>query len=91
MAKIEIERQHSLGKQAARESVDGLAQKLSERQGLACRWDGDVMLMERSGVDGRIEVGEDRVRVEVTLGLLLAPMSGLLKQEIEKALDKRLA
>lgn len=36
-------------------------------------------------------MGADKVAVDVKLGLMLSAMSGLLKGEIEKALDKALA
>lgn len=38
-----------------------------------------------------MDVGEDLIRVDVKLGLLMSAMSGMIKTEIEKALDKALA
>ncbi|WP_371370071.1 polyhydroxyalkanoic acid system family protein [Pseudomonas sp. QL9] len=91
MSRIHVERSHSLGREAAREKAQKLAEKLSREHGVSYEWQGDVLTFKRSGVDGRIEVDDDRVAVEVKLGLLLSAMGGMLKGEIERALDKALA
>ncbi|RON58647.1 polyhydroxyalkanoic acid system family protein [Pseudomonas frederiksbergensis] len=90
MARISVERAHSLGKEAAREKADLLAQKLSEQYGLEPSWSGDTLNLKRSGVKGAVLVGEDSIKVDVELGLMMSAMSGMIKSEIEKALDKAL-
>ena len=87
MSRIHIERPHSLGLDAARAKAEKLAERLAKEHG----GQGDELTFKRSGVDGRIAVGADKVAVDVKLGLMLSAMSGLLKGEIEKALDKALA
>ena len=42
-------------------------------------------------MDGQIEVGEDRVRVLATLGMMFSMLSGQIEKEIERKLDKALA
>ncbi|MCP1652051.1 polyhydroxyalkanoic acid system family protein [Pseudomonas sp. GD04087] len=91
MSRIHVERNHSLGLEAARAKAEKLADKLSREHGVSSEWQGDTLLFKRSGVDGRIEVGADKVAVDVKLGLMLSAMGGLLKGEIERALDKALA
>ncbi len=91
MPRITVERAHSLGRQAARERAEQLAERLEREYGVARRWNGDILELQRSGVEGRIEVGAEQVRVEVELGVLLAPMSGMLQGKIEELLDKSLA
>ena len=91
MAHISVERTHGLGKEAAREKADKLAQKLSEQYGLEPQWSGDTLNLRRSGVKGAVYVGEDSIKVDVELGLLMSAMSGTIKSEIERALDKALA
>ena len=90
MARISVERTHDLGKEAAREKADQLAQKLSEQYGLVPQWSGDTLNLKRSGVKGEVHVSEDSIRVDVELGLMMSAMSGMIKSEIEKALDKAL-
>lgn len=49
MARISVERAHGLGKEAAREKADQLAQKLADQYGLEPQWSGDTLNLKRSG------------------------------------------
>ncbi|MBE7376282.1 polyhydroxyalkanoic acid system family protein [Pseudomonas lopnurensis] len=90
MAQIIVERSHSLGREAAREKAEQLAGRLASEYGVRCQWQGDVLAVKRSGADGRIEVHEDSVRVQLNLGLLLSAMGASIQGQIERALDKAL-
>ncbi|MDD2053413.1 polyhydroxyalkanoic acid system family protein [Pseudomonas putida] len=90
MARISVERAHSLGLAGAREKAQTLVNKLADQYGLEPRWSGDTVKLKRSGVNGAVEIGEQSIRVNVELGLLMSAMSGTIKAEIEKALDKAL-
>ncbi|AZF03198.1 polyhydroxyalkanoic acid system family protein [Pseudomonas sp. R5-89-07] len=91
MARITVEREHSLGKEGARAKAETLAQKLKDKYGVESSWSGDTLKLKRSGVKGSVLVADDSLRIDVELGLLMSAMSGTLKSEIEKALDKALA
>ena len=91
MARITVERAHSLGKDGARAKAEKLAQKLQDQYGLQPSWSGDTLNLKRSGVKGTVLVADDLLRIDVELGLLMSAMSGTIKTEIEKALDKALA
>ena len=91
MARITVERAHTLGKEGARAKAEKLAQKLQDQYGLEPSWSGDTLNLKRSGVKGTVQVAADLLRIDVELGLLMSAMSGTLKSEIEKALDKALA
>ncbi len=91
MATVEITREHNLGKETARERAEKLADKLAQKLGADCNWEGDELTFKRSGADGVIRVGDELVQVTVKLGLMFTPMAGMVKGEIEKALDKYLA
>ncbi|MBU6958747.1 polyhydroxyalkanoic acid system family protein [Pseudomonas sp. CVAP len=90
MAHISVERAHGLGKEAAREKADKLAEKLAAQYGLEPQWSGDTLNLKRSGVKGAVYVGDTSIRIDVELGLLMSAMSGTIKSEIERALDKAL-
>ncbi|MCU1748986.1 polyhydroxyalkanoic acid system family protein [Pseudomonas sp. 6D_7.1_Bac1] len=90
MAHISVERAHGLGKEAAREKADKLAEKLAAQYGLVPHWSGDTLNLKRSGVKGAVHVGDTSIRIDVELGLLMSAMSGTIKSEIERALDKAL-
>ena len=91
MARITVERAHTLGKEGARAKAEKLAQKLQDQYGLEPSWSGDTLNLKRSGVKGTVLVADDSLRIDVELGLLMSAMSGTIKTEIEKALDKALA
>ena len=74
----------------AREKAEALAQRLACEYDVKYRWSGDTLEFKRSGADGTIAVGDDSVRVELKLGLLLSALGGTIKREIEQTLDKHL-
>ena len=90
MAKITVEREHALGLEAARAKAEQLAERLAREFDVTYQWQDDTLLFKRSGADGSIAVSDNRVRVELKLGLLLSAMSGSIKREIEQVLDKSL-
>ncbi|MFZ2288284.1 MAG: polyhydroxyalkanoic acid system family protein [Halopseudomonas yangmingensis] len=91
MATVDITREHTLGKETARERAQKLADKLAQKLDAKCTWQGDELTFKRSGADGTIQVSDDNVRVQVKLGLMLTPMAGMIRGEVEKALEKYLA
>jgi putative polyhydroxyalkanoate system protein len=90
MSKIHIHRTHTLGKVGARREVEEIAKQLKERLQADYHWHGDQLHFERSGAEGRIEVGEDDVDVNIELGLMLSPMKGMIQKQVEEYLDARL-
>ena len=90
MSRIHVERSHALSHDAVRAKAEKLAERLAREYDVRYQWRGDTLEFKRSGADGQIEVGADTVRVEVRLGLLLSAMGGMIKREIEKALDEYL-
>lgn len=90
MSRINIHRSHQLGLEAARARAEQLAERLAREYDVSYRWNGDALEFKRSGADGRIEVSDDSVAVELRLGLLLSALGGKIKGEIERTLDKSL-
>lgn len=90
MSRINIERSHSLGREVARERAEKLAQRLASQYDVSYRWSGDRLEFQRSGAQGRIDVRDDSVAVELKLGMLLSALGGSIKREIENTLDKSL-
>lgn len=91
MTQISVERKHSLGREAARAKAETLVEKLSREYDLKADWKGDRVDISRSGANGSIQIGDDSIRVDLKLGMMLSMMSAKIKSEIEHALDKALA
>lgn len=89
MSSIDIRHTHSMTYPEVRESVQRMAETLAERFGVAWAWNGDSLLFERSGVDGRIDVAPNMLHVTAKLGFLLSAMKGPIEQEIRRVLDER--
>ncbi|NZA26033.1 polyhydroxyalkanoic acid system family protein [Luteimonas sp. SJ-92] len=91
MSGIDIHHPHSLPMPEARARIDEVAQKLSERFGLECAWEGDSLGFERSGVQGRIDLAPDELHVTAKLGFLLSAMHGPIEGEIRRVLEEKFA
>ena len=84
MADIRVEKAHGLSKEAAMQVALRVAERLKEKAQLSYRVNGDVIELERTGAKGKIVVGEKSFIAEVTLGLLLKPMRGMIEGKIDE-------
>lgn len=91
MTQISVERKHTIGRDAARAKAQALVDRLSREYDLKASWDGDRVDVARSGANGSVHIGQDSIRVDLKLGMMMSMMSGTIKGEIERALDKALA
>lgn len=91
MPKIDIRRPHQLSIAEARAVVDQVAARMHEKFGMDGRWQDDTLLFSRPGVSGSIAVGSDAIQVKAELGLMLAPLKGIVEQEIRRKLDEHFA
>jgi putative polyhydroxyalkanoate system protein len=91
MPKIDIRRPHQLSIAEARAVVDQVAVRMHEKFGMDGRWQDDTLLFSRPGVSGSIAVGSDAIQVKAELGLMLAPLKGMVEQEIRRKLDEHFA
>lgn len=91
MPRIEISRPHQLPMAEARAVVDKVAARMQEKFGMASQWQGDTLKLSRSGVTGSIAVGSDTIEVKAELGMMLAPLKGMVEQEIRRKLDEHFA
>lgn len=89
MASIDIQHPHSKTSAQARKAIEGVAKKLSERFDMDYDWDGDTLNFSRSGVEGRIALLTDTLRVTATLGFLLSAMKGPIEAEIRRVLSEK--
>ncbi|MBD3828477.1 MULTISPECIES: polyhydroxyalkanoic acid system family protein [Stenotrophomonas] len=90
MSSIDIRHAHSLPADGARQAIEDVAAKLSERFGLQSNWLGDVLNFSGSGVDGAIALLPGQVHVTAKLGFLLSAMKGMVESEIQRVLKEKL-
>jgi putative polyhydroxyalkanoate system protein len=88
MPRIDIHRPHQLPISEARAVVDKVAARMQDKFGMGSRWQDDTLLFSRPGVSGSIAVGSDAIHVKAELGLMLAPLKGMVEQEIRRKLEE---
>ena len=91
MSQLSIRRPHALEQVEAHRRVSRVADKLVERFGAVCRWEGEVLRIEHASVNGTVRVGANEIVVDARLGLALSFLRGRAEQEIARILDRELA
>ncbi len=93
MASIDIKRNHSLGKDTAKEKAEELAKDMQSKLGIDWRWDGDDIRFKADsgtakGVTGTVSVSDTDVRVAIDLPFLLKAMKGTISSRVEDKLGQ---
>lgn len=91
MAEIRIERNHQLGKREAHRRLAEIEPKLKEKYGVELTWAGDHAQVKGTGVSGQLSLGEERLALDLKIGLLLRPMAGKIRTALERQIDQALA
>ena len=87
MAMIRIDRPHHLSQAEAKALADQLARDFEKRFALRWRWDGDDVHFSRPGVSGKMHVGDTNILLELSLGMLLAPLKPTIERQVNAKLD----
>ena len=90
MSRIDITHAHSLSSDAARQAIDAMASKLTEKFQVRSSWAGDVLNLSGSGVDGAIKLVPGAVNVVAELGFPASLMTDTVKNEIKRVLKEKL-
>ena len=88
MADIEITQPHSMTADAARVAAQQVADKMAADFGMECKWDGQVLRFERTGVDGTLVVGERDARLEIRLGLMMKAFAPMVQEKLARKMQK---
>jgi putative polyhydroxyalkanoate system protein len=91
MASISIAKKHNLTHKKAKVAAEKIAHDLKQRFALDYEWDGDRVDFERPGVRGHMQVGKDKIVLDVSLGFLLTPLKPTIEKEITAQLDRLLS
>jgi putative polyhydroxyalkanoate system protein len=91
MSGIDIHHAHSLPADKARDAVQQVADKLSDRFGAECTWQGDTLHFKRAGIDGHIVLLPNALHLSAKLGFLMSAMQGPIEAEIRRVLEERFA
>ena len=92
MSKMEVDVPHRLSRDEARLRLDRVTEKLARDFSAACNWDGGGRLVvQRKGLQACLAIADDRVHVDLELGMLMRPFAGSIRAGIAKQLADILA
>jgi len=91
MAEISIVQQHSLTPEAARTAAEGVAQRIAAEYGLDCKWDGDVLRFERSGVEGEMTLEGQSAAMRIRLGFLMGAFAPTIEAKVADKMRRTFA
>lgn len=87
---MHISRKHNLGKEEVRRRVEAVAESLAAEYGAKIKWDGDDLVVNGIGLDGRFSIHDDRVDINAKLGFGMKMLEPAIRSSIEEVLDKHL-
>ena len=88
MPDISMQREHDLGTDEVRGSLEKLAGKLADRLGGSWHWEGDTIVCDSRGATARVGYDERSITIEVTLPRAFKLMRGRLEERIEQSFDR---
>lgn len=71
----------------AQQAADKLAGDLAQKFEIDYGWEGDHIHFERPGVNGKITVRENEIRISARLGLMLIFLKPVIEEEITQYLE----
>jgi putative polyhydroxyalkanoate system protein len=74
----------------AHDAVQIFCTKLQKKLGVKSAWQGDMLTLERQGIEGTIVLTAGLVEVKLALGMMLTPMKGQIEAEVNKQLVRYL-
>ncbi len=87
---IEIIRDHCLPQTEVVQIAGRVMEGIAEEYCLDLEWEGDKLHITHAHTKGYLHADSDNIKIKLKLGLMLFPVSFLLKQSIEETLDELL-
>lgn len=88
MTAISIVQPHALTPDHAKTAAQKVADRLAGEYGLACRWDGDVLRFERSGVTGALTLQPQQAHMSIKLGFPMSAFAGAIQAKVAENMKK---
>ncbi len=88
MADINIVQAHNMTPERARAAAQEVADKIAGEYGLACRWDGDALRFERSGVNGVLTLTGQQAAMEINLGFLMGAFAPSIRAKVADKMQR---
>lgn len=86
MAKLNIEHQTKHSKEEIRSKLTEIMGKVEESYNLTGSWSGDTYTFKRKGLDGKATIADNKVSVQMEMGMLLGAFKGKIESELKQRL-----
>ncbi|WP_028865994.1 polyhydroxyalkanoic acid system family protein [Psychromonas aquimarina] len=90
MAVINITREHKLTLTELKQKINAIAIELEQQYQLQSEWEENCLFFRRKGASGSIEIDEQQLELNLTLGSLFKIAKSKIEEEIKTMLDKQL-
>jgi putative polyhydroxyalkanoate system protein len=88
---ISLRQSHNKTPEELRDLIRQLAIKLDDKYQLKSSWvNDDEVVVQRSGIKGRISLEPAEVRVEIKLGLMMGAFKSTIQSEIARSMAEKL-
>ena len=91
MSDIHARKTHNLSLEEAKKTAQKLADQLQKEFQVDSKWQGNTLNFTRSGVKGTLDVTEQEVVLDISLGFMLKAFKGKIQAEIDKNLGTMFA
>ncbi|BET26438.1 putative polyhydroxyalkanoate system protein [Limnobacter thiooxidans] len=91
MSDIRARKSHNLSLEDAKKTAQKLADQLQKEFQVDSQWQGNTLNFTRSGVKGTLDVTEQEVILDISLGFMLKAFKGKIQAEIDNNLGKMFA
>jgi putative polyhydroxyalkanoate system protein len=91
MNKLEVEIAHQLTCDEARSRISRVTEKLARDYSAECNWDDNRLIVKRKGLQASLNIADDKVHVDLELGMFMRPFAGTIRAGIAKQLADILA
>lgn len=90
VAHIDISYPHDRSPEQTHQAIEQMAEKLREKFSMKTHWEQETLRFSGIGIDGRIDLLPQQVRVTAQLGFLLATLQDTITAEIKRELTEKL-
>jgi len=87
MARIHLQREHTLGLKKAKAAAQKVADEMSREFGMTCEWEGNTLHFERTGVSGELCVSKSGIEMTAELGFLLSAFKARIEEQVHRNFD----
>lgn len=88
MGTFNISKPYTMPRDDVRGAAELLAQELERRYGLRYRFQGDSATFSRTGLDGKLNIDDETIDLNIKMGLLASAFEKPLKEAITRYLDE---